>query len=283
MECSSLEEPAADESDPDVTELSSSSPAPTTQIEDAPSSRPSTTLVVRQACRRVLRKGKYMVGDDPIFLPLLLRATPEGTSRAITPDTRLVVEGFPRSGNTFAVFAFRNAQAQQVEVVGHVHHPSQVKLAVRKGLPTLLVIRRPLPCLASYLVTAPHGRPAGVLKEYVRYHRELLPYLDSVVVGEFEQVTHSFSDVITEINDRFGTTFAPFDQSQENVDRVFEDIEAHHAQMHAGKEVERIVPRPSSERANENRMHLSALQSPQYADLLQQAEQMYERCINRLP
>jgi hypothetical protein len=242
---------------------------------------PGMSLAVRQACRRVLRQGKYLIGDNPIFLPVLLRATPEGTSRAITPSTQLVVEGFPRSGNTFAVFAFRNAQGPGVEVVGHVHHPSQVKLAVQRELPTLLVIRRPLPCLASYLVTAPHGRPAGVLKEYIRYHRVLLPYLDSVVVGEFDEVTKSFTDVINKINARFGTDFGPFDQTQGNVDQVFKDIEAYHAETHPGKEVERIVPRPSHERKNENRMYLAELQRPEYSGLLHQAEQMYERCVNR--
>jgi hypothetical protein len=255
--------------------------ATTPTADRPPTSRPGPglTITVRQAGRRVLRRGKYLIGDDPVFLPILLRATPEGTSRAITDRTRLVIEGFPRSGNTFAVFAFRNAQGPGVEVVGHVHHPSQVKLAVRRGLPTLLVIRRPLPCLASYLVTAPHGRPTGVLKEYIRFHRELIPYLDDIVVGEFDQVTKSFSDVITTINERFGTTFAPFDQSEDNVDQVFKEIEAYHAETHPRKEVERVVPRPSHERDDENRRYLADLQSPAICGLLHQADQLYQRFV----
>ena len=50
--------------------------------------------------RRVMRIGKYAAGHNAVTLPLLLRATPEGTARAITDETALVVEGFPRSGNT---------------------------------------------------------------------------------------------------------------------------------------------------------------------------------------
>ena len=33
----------------------------------------------------------------------------------VDENTQLVVEGFPRSGNTFAVFAFRYAQQNDVE------------------------------------------------------------------------------------------------------------------------------------------------------------------------
>lgn len=245
-----------------------------------PTATSGGTAAATQALRRALRQGKYLIGDNPVFLPLLLRLTPEGTSRAVDAETELVVEGFPRSGNTFALFAFRNAQGPGVRVVGHVHHPAQVKLATVRHVPTLLVIRRPLPCLASYLVAAPHGRPAGVLKEYIRYYEELLPFLDSVVVGEFDQVTKSFSDVILEINQHFGTKFAMFDQSTENVDRVFKAIEDHHARVHPGAD-ERGVPRPSAERADENRRYLDALQAPALAGLLEQAEATYVRLVTR--
>src|SRR5690242_9057843 len=99
MESSSLGQPAADESGPAVTEPTAGSSASEagsspTQVADAPLPPPSPSLAVRQACRRALRQGKYLIGDNPVFLPVLLRATPEGTSRAITPRTQLVVEGF---------------------------------------------------------------------------------------------------------------------------------------------------------------------------------------------
>jgi hypothetical protein len=281
MTSTSWERPIADDPIADNSIREPDTDASATEDTHLGSSSRGAVLTARQAGRRVLRKGKYLLGDHPAFLPVLLRATPEGTSRAIRPETQLVIEGFPRSGNTFAVFAFRNAQGPDVHAVGHVHHPSQVKLAVRRGLPTLIVIRQPLPCLASYLVTAPHGRPAGVLKEYIRFHRSLLPLLDSVVVGEFDQVTHSFSDVIAEVNDRFGTTFAPFDQSEENVDRVFRAIEENHRRNHPRKKPEQGVPRPSRVRADENDRYRAALQAPELSGLLREAEDLYRRWVGR--
>ena len=52
-------------------------------------------------------RTKNFFGHEPIFLPILLRLTPLGTSRQITPATDLVIEGFPRSGNTFTTFGSR--------------------------------------------------------------------------------------------------------------------------------------------------------------------------------
>ena len=53
----------------------------------------NTWLQARDSVRRLLRQGKYLVGHDPIFLPILLRLTPMGISKQITDLTDIVVEG----------------------------------------------------------------------------------------------------------------------------------------------------------------------------------------------
>ena len=155
------------------------------------------------AARRLLRRGKYMLGHDPMFLPILLRLTPMGTSRRIGESTDLVVEGFPRAGNTFVVYALQSASGNRLQVASHVHHPSQVKLAVARQIPTVLVVREPIATLSSYLTYAQHGRPSGVLKEYVSYHQELVPYADRLLVCDFEESTSDMSSVIARINLRY--------------------------------------------------------------------------------
>jgi dolichyl-phosphate beta-glucosyltransferase len=239
------------------------------------------TKALRDSGRRLLRRGKYLAGHDPAFLPLLLRATPMGTEKRITPETDLVIEGFPRSGNTFAVFAMADASNGRLSVASHVHHPSQVKLAARRGLPTLLVIREPVPCLASYLIAGPHGRPKQVLKEYVGYHRELLPYLDDVVVADFDEVTSDFGAVVRRLNQRFGTDFPAFVHDQAHVDRVLAAVEAHHREVHPEKKAEFGVPRPSQWRSGLNERHRDALRSGDLADLVEEATHLRELYLSR--
>jgi hypothetical protein len=55
----------------------------------------------------------------------------------IQDETRLVIDGFPRSANNFALTAFLFAQAEMVNVSHHMHAPAQVMAAARKNLPTL--------------------------------------------------------------------------------------------------------------------------------------------------
>lgn len=230
---------------------------------------------VRQAARRALRRGKYFTGDRPWLLPLHMRLTPEGTSRAINDATDIVIEGFPRSGNTFAVFAFRQSQLAATNVASHIHHLAPLHVARRRELPLLIVARDPLPCLASYLVAAPHGRPAGVLREYIHHHTGVLGFQRDAVFATFDQVTEDFSAVIDRVNARFGTAFDGFDHSAENEAVVFEAIESYHSDVHARKDPSRVVPRPDADRRAEAAQWRSLLTDPRHESLLAEAREIY--------
>jgi hypothetical protein len=243
--------------------------------------RNDLSQAMRDSVRRVLRRGKYLAGHDPAFLPLLLRATPMGTDKRITADTDIVVEGFPRSGNTFAVFALGDASQGRLNVASHVHHPSQVKLAVRRGLPTLLVIREPVACLASYLIAGPHGRPKQVLHEYLGYHRELLPYVDDLVVADFTEVTSDFGAVIGRVNERFGTEIPVFVHTEDHVERVLAAVDAHHREVHPEKKAEFGVPRPSQWRSGLNERHRDTLRSSEFAERVEEAMHMRDLFLRR--
>ena len=199
-------------------------------------------------CRRLLRRGKYMLGHDPMFLPILLRLTPMGTSRRIS-DQDLVVEGFPRAGNTFVVYALQSASGNRLQVASHVHHPSQVKLAVAGvRYPQSSSSEEPITTLSSYLTYAQHGRPSGVLKEYVSYHQELVPYADRLLVCDFEESTSDMSSVIARINLRYSMEIPPFDQSPANVERIFAKIARQHGILHPKLDPDRVAPRPTATR-----------------------------------
>jgi hypothetical protein len=221
-------------------------------------------LEMQNKGRRLLRHGKYALGHDPIFLPVLLRLTPLGISRQITDFTELVVEGFPRSGNTFTVFALQNAARNQLRLCSHVHHPSQVKLAVERGLPTVLVVREPIATLSSYLTYGQHGRPGDVLKEYYSYHRELIPYADRVLIVDFDEITSNMPAIVDRINLRFSMDISPFDQSPENIDHVFAEIARQHQLVHPDLEPDHVAPRPTSARRELGERYRGELLDPRH-------------------
>lgn len=233
--------------------------------------------------RRVLRRGRELVGDHPGFLPLVRWSAPEPHARRLTSSTELVIEGFPRSGNTFAYWALQLAQGRAVDIASHVHVPAQVKLAVRMGKPTLFVVREPLGCLASNLTSCPHVRFDAILREYAHHHREVLPYAPDVVVGTFEQTTGDLTILLEALNTRFGTSFRPFEASEENVARVFALLEAHYRRVWGDRANERLVPRPSPARHAEKRWLTDQLTSSRYSGLLEEADAAYAALAAHAP
>jgi hypothetical protein len=243
--------------------------------EDDPS-EPFTRRTWRYSVRRALRKSRELMGDAPVFLPIVLRATPQGTTRKITDATQIVIEGFPRSGNTFAFFALKHAERQagrEVNIASHVHTPSQVKLAVARHFPTLVVIRRPIDVIASLLIAAPHTGFASAIKEYNHHHRLLLGLRDDFVIGTFDQVTTDFGAVTDRVNERFGTSFRRFEPTEEDTEAVFEAIEENHRRLHGG--TENVVPRPSAARKAEKEWLLDQLAAPRFEGLLADAEEIW--------
>lgn len=236
------------------------------------------TTSARARARRALRRARRVLGDHPVFLPVVLRATPLGIERAITPDTELVIEGFPRSGNTFAFFAFRHAEPGVV-VTSRVHTPSQVRLAVQRGVPTLVVVRSPADAIASLLIAAPHVPIKAALEEYIHHHEQVLALADGLVIATFDEVTDDFALVIDAINERFGTSFERFEHTSDNVDAVFAAIEDHH-ERHWG-DTENVVPRPSDARKREKAWLLEQFRRPEYGALFLEAQTVYDALADR--
>jgi hypothetical protein len=213
---------------------------------------PFTRRSWRYTPRRALRVARVALSDDPAFLPIVLRATPQGTARQLSERTQLVIEGFPRSGNTFAFFALKHAEAKagrDAEVSSHVHTASQVRHAVGQRFPTLVVARRPVDVITSLLIAAPHIPFGSAIREWTHHHRGLLPLRDRFVIGTFDQVTTDFGAVTRRVNERFGTGFALFEPTDEDTDAVFAAIDENHRVLHGG--TENVVPRPSDARRAE--------------------------------
>lgn len=249
-------------------------------LDGADPSEPFTRRSASYTARRLLRRARRLMGDAPVLLPVVLWATPGSAKRAIGPDTQAVIEGFPRSGNTFAYFALQESNGP-TPVSSHVHVPAQVVHAVRRGVPTLLVVREPVACLSSLLTAAPHVRVRPAYQEYIHHHRQVLPLVDDLVVGTFEQITTDFGSVMERLNTRFGTSFTPFQQTPENVERVFARIDAHYAELYGDKASERVVPRPSSARKAEKAWLTAALTDERHAALRADAEAIYAELAAR--
>ena len=240
---------------------------------------PFTRTSAAYTTRRVLRRIREALGDDPVFLPIVLRATPTGTVRRLTERTEIVIEGYPRSGNTFAMFALRHAAAlegREVTISSHVHTPSAVKAAVRARFPTLYVVRPPRDAVISLLIAAPHVRFEAAIDEWTHHHLEILPYRDRYVLATFAEVTTDFGEVTRRVNERFATDLPVYVASPEADEAVFALIERNHQDLHGG--TENVVPRPSELRRAERDWLVEQLAAPAFDERWARAEDAY-RCL----
>ena len=230
--------------------------------------------------RKFLRGAKNALGHEPAFLPLLLRLTPRGVSRQITDSTQLVIEGFPRSGNTFTTFAIGDACNHQITIASHVHQPSQIKNAIARGVPTVFVIRDPVFALASYLAWDQRFSASAVIREYCSYHRQLVPYADRFLICEFDEITSNISTVIERINRRYSLNIPPFDEGPSNVKRLFAQIEWADKLVHPRLDPVRSVPGPHADRRKINEQMREALLHPSNATQLAVAQDLFAYFCN---
>ncbi|MFX1282122.1 MAG: hypothetical protein ACFFB5_00645 [Promethearchaeota archaeon] len=164
--------------------------------------------------------------------------------RLVREKTNIVIEGFARSGNTFALCAFLFAQKKKIAVAHHIHTPIQIIKGVKLGIPTVVLIRDPKETMLSYLVRGgPYIIPEIALQKYIHYYESIKPYLDDVVIGEFKEVTTDFNSIIKKINKKFGTNYAGFVHSEKNIEKIFSTITQLNKRYDQGR-MNRI-PRPS--------------------------------------
>lgn len=188
------------------------------------------------------------LGERPALFRAYYARHPRFRHLLVRPDTDLVIEGFPRSANSFAVLAFEQAQPSPPRLAHHLHAPAQLELAVRYGVPVLVLLREPIDAVASLLIREP-GLDADVaLARYHAFHRAVERHVERLVLARFTQVTRDFGSVIEAVNQRFGRSFTPYRNGARADARVFEAIDALN-RTHEGGGLHRLA-RPDAARAS---------------------------------
>jgi hypothetical protein len=221
-------------------------------------------------------------GGHPSVYFSLYRLMRQDQARIVTPDTQLVIEGFPRSGNSFARRAFVLAQDETFDVkriAHHMHVPAQVVRAAQWRIPTLVVIRRPREAVVSFAIWDPISVDQA-LKYYISFYEISEKYRDAFVLGRFEEVTEDFGQVIKRLNDKFGTTFSVFRHDEENVSKLFSGMEAHARKKYGETLWERKVQRPAAVRERIKDEIQYDLESPKRKKLIARADAVYDRLTN---
>lgn len=177
--------------------------------------------------------------------------TPRYRSLRIKKNTHIVIEGFPRSANTFAVMAFKEAQKKHIIVAHHFHSPVQITYGIKWNVPTVVLLRNPMDAVKSTIIREPLLSSKMVIERYYYFYTSLLAYSENFVLAPFDVVIRDFGKVIDDVNRKFGTDFLPFEHSEKNVNNVYRRIDEDNKLLTSKNNKEMFVntvARPTKER-----------------------------------
>jgi hypothetical protein len=194
--------------------------------------------------------------------------------RVVRRDSDIVIEGFWRCGNHFALYAFMVAQQRPVSVAHHYHAPAQLMLAARWGVPAVLLIREPVEAVASTTVFLQQTDPRPLLKFYNSFHERLGAYVDRLVVSDFPVTVGDFGAVIAAVNAKYGRDYKLFDGTPEQLAEVDRLIREEHEQNMGA--VATTLPLPSATKTKLKEQVLERLQQSDCAKLLADAHRLYD-------
>lgn len=192
---------------------------------------------------------------------------------SVGQDTQLVIEGFPRSANTFAVVAFHTSQPTRLKLAHHMHVPAQIIKAARIGVPSVVLIRNPKDAVVSFVIRDRRMDLERALKGYISFYERIIPFQDNFILAPFEVVINDYSKVIEDVNKKFGTDFIASTPKEKDLEAIFSKIDSFE------KGDESRSSRPSSIRKKIKKNLAQKLNTKKYKTLLLRSEELYNQLL----
>jgi len=166
----------------------------------------------------------------------------------INNGTEIVIEGYPRCANTYAVAALWVTQNRKINVARHTHAIAQIIRAFEKRLPTLLLLRKPEDAVLSYVIREENVDISLAIQRYIDFYRIAHSLADAFVVSDFDRTTTQYHILLKQLNERYNLSLnikKPDETDQMKIKKLIEDMEI---KSSGGQLSELKVSRPSKQR-----------------------------------
>ncbi|WP_271077053.1 hypothetical protein [Aurantiacibacter sp. MUD61] len=174
----------------------------------------------------------------------ILRGSGDRFNSLLADDTDILIDGFPRSANSWTVRVFRFWQRMdRVRVAHHQHSEAHIVAATTRGVPVLVLVRDPADAIRSWCLHDSSIESAWALSRWLRFYEAVERIADRAVIATFEQATGDPGAVFARVNARFGTRFRHFPMTPALRERVLGAMNPR-SRPHAGRDelLERAAP-----------------------------------------
>lgn len=195
----------------------------------------------------------------------------------VTKETDIVVEGFPRCANTFAVAYLSVTNRESLTIARHTHTIAQVKMALGLRKPTVILLREPLDAMASWAVRD-QVPIKHAITEYVSFYSFIEKYHSHLLIIDFATLISEPSALPERINRRFALGLSTEPPSPEVLSRVANLVESMERDYSGpDPDFESKVSRPSEGRAAATAAVKSELKKHSDSVILARAMELYRR------
>jgi len=195
----------------------------------------------------------------------------------VSEDTKLVVDGFPRSGNSFFVDLLEVTQSPDLQMSHHLHSAAHIKEGVRRKIPAIVVVRNPRETVLAYGAYDKNVPLEDGLLDWISFYEQVLELpRNSYALARFEKFIRDGNEVVAEVNERFEGLLSSFEHlpMQEKAKIRLEEI----SQQAFGKVHQ---SQPSEERNRYKKEISERLKSEALGPLLARAEKIYQNLSER--
>ena len=193
----------------------------------------------------------------------------------VNHNTEIVIEGFPRSANTYAVLAFQSAQTENRVIAHHLHAEAQFILAKKYNVPAIAILREPIEAISSLINRDNSINVAQGIQRYIDFYRLVLQMKENIVIANFSTVVSDFSKVISICNSKFSCNFELPNNTEKEKVKLFSKISELNHREENGDLSMIAIPHKSKDS-----LKASAKLKVQDCALLFEAQAIFDELIN---
>lgn len=135
----------------------------------------------------------------------VLKRRPE--KRLATQNKSLVVEGFPRSGNTFLSDFIIVSQPAEFRFAHHTHLAENVLLGIDNNIPAIVLIRNPVDAVSSFVIYSDKTIEFA-LNKWERFYSMISGLEAPLLIVSFETIISKPLSILEAANKQFTTDLA---------------------------------------------------------------------------
>ncbi|ULE33959.1 hypothetical protein [Mycobacterium sp. IDR2000157661] len=189
-----------------------------------------------------------------------------------------MIEGHPRSGNTYAI-AWAKLAWPNLVVASHVHHPAHVARANQLGVASLVIARPPAETIRSMLVYSGSNAVIPAIRRWIDYYSSTHLANPLVYVASFEDVRAHMPEVVAALSDATGLALdRPKTLPQEA--QLFDAVKAL-GDRRFGSIPEQKLSIPTAKRSEQSARLAPLFETTEASELLRRADDLYHRILAR--